>query len=115
MKIGDFPLAFYSMFSLKMVTFCKDTNCPSSQRLLAFQSGELSPKEGTIIERHLAECEFCIAEVEFYQHYPQSDEAIARVEIPLPLLELAEALLGNKHKDFSTLNRLLCEKQIVEI
>ena len=103
------------MFSLKMVTFCKDTNCPSSQRLLAFQNGEVRLKEGLTIERHLADCEFCISEVEFYQHYPQSEETIAKVEIPLPLLELAEALLGNKHKEFSTLNRLLCGKEAVKI
>ena len=115
MKIGSFPSVFYSMFSLKMVTFCKDTNCPSSQRLLAFQSGEVPLEEGLPIERHLAECEFCIAEVEFYQHYPQSEETVAKVEIPIPLLELAEALLGNKHKEFSTLNRLLCEKESVKI
>ena len=103
------------MFSLKMVTFCKDTNCPSSQRLLAFQNGEVPLKEGLAIERHLTDCEFCISEVEFYQHYPQSEETVAKVEIPLPLLELAEALLGNKHKEFSTLNRLLCEKETVKI
>lgn len=115
MKVGNFPPGFYSMFSLKMVTFCKDTNCPSSQRLLAFQSGEVSLEESVILERHLADCEFCDSEVEFYQHYPQSEETVAKAEIPLPLLELAEALLGNKHKDFSTLNRLLCKKEIVKI
>lgn len=98
-----------------MVTFCKDTNCPSSQELLAFQCGETSSKEGVKIEKHLATCEFCVSEVEFYKHYPQSEETIAKVEIPLPLLELAEALLGNKHKDFSTLNRLLCENESVKI
>ena len=103
------------MFSLKMVTFCKDTNCPSSQQLLAFQSGEVSLNEGGKIEKHLTDCEFCISEVEFYQHYPQSEETVAKVEIPLPLLELAEALLGNKHKEFSTLNKLLCEQKIVKI
>ncbi|MCY7376322.1 MAG: hypothetical protein LH472_10175 [Pyrinomonadaceae bacterium] len=103
------------MFSLKMVTFCKDVNCPSSPELLAFQCGETSAKEGGKIERHLAVCEFCASEVEFYQHYPQAEESIAKVEIPIPLLELAEALLGNKHKDFSTLNKLLCENESVKI
>ena len=100
------------MFWLKMVTFCKDTNCPSSQELLAFQNSETSPGDCEEIEAHCAICEFCSSEVEFYAHYPQSEETVATVEIPIPLLELAEALLGNKHKDFSALNKLLCEKEI---
>ena len=94
-----------------MVTFCKDVNCPSSQELLAFQSGESSAKDGGKIERHLPVCEFCASEIEFYKHYPQAEETVAKVEIPLPLLELAEALLGNQHKAFSTLNRLLSENE----
>lgn len=98
-----------------MVTFCKDLNCPSSQELLVFQCGETLSKERRRIEKHLTVCEFCVSEVEFYSHYPQAEDAIGKVEIPLPLLELAEALLGNKHKDFSTLNRLLCEKESVKI
>ena len=115
MKIGKFSFNYQYMVSLKMVTFCKDVNCPSSQELLAFQGGETLSKDGRKIERHLAVCEFCAAEIEFYSHYPQSEEAVAKVEIPMPLLELAEALLGNKHKDFSTLNRLLCENESVKI
>jgi 4'-phosphopantetheinyl transferase EntD len=103
------------MFSLKMVTFCKATNCPSSQELLAFQNGEVSLKNRERIEAHFAVCEFCASEAEFYAHYPQSEEKVATVEIPIPLLELAEALLGNEHKDFSALNKLLCEKDGVKI
>jgi len=103
------------MFSLKMVTFCKDTHCPSSQELLAFQAGEVSIPERERIEAHFTVCEFCASEVEFYAHYPQSEETVVKVEIPIPLLELAEALLSNKHKDFSTLNKLLSENEGVKI
>lgn len=98
-----------------MATFCKGLNCPTSQNLLAFQNGELAEKEAQAMRRHFAACEFCAAEVEFYAHYPQSDEAIPEAEIPKPLYELAEALLGNRHKDFSLLNKLLCENEIVKI
>lgn len=98
-----------------MITFCKDKNCPSSQELLAFQNGDASSKERGKIETHLELCEFCSSEVEFYAHYPQSEETVATVEIPIPLLELAEALLGNKHKDFSALNKLLSENEGVKI
>lgn len=103
------------MFTLKMITFCKSAICPSSQRLLAFESGDAAADECEKIEKHLAECEFCESELEFYAHYPQSDEAVAKVEIPIPLYELAEALLGNKHKDFLALNKLLCEEEQVKI
>ena len=99
-----------------MVTFCKSAICPSSGDLLAHQTGEVSISESERIEAHLAVCEFCASEVEFcasevefYAHYPQSEEKIERTEIPLPLYQLAEALLSNRHKDFSTLNQLLNE------
>ena len=95
-----------------MVTFCKSTNCPSSQELLAFQCGEISSKEREKIETHIAVCEFCASEVEFYAHYPQSEEAVTTVEIPIPLYELAEALLNDKHKNFLALNKLLCENEV---
>ena len=98
-----------------MATFCKSINCPSSQELLALQNDEVSPKQSGRIETHLAACEFCVSEIEFYAHYPQSDETVVKVKIPIPLYELAEALLGNKHKDFFTLNKLLCEKESVKI
>ena len=98
-----------------MATFCKDTDCPSSQELLAFQIGEAVLKKRGKIEAHLADCEFCASEVEFYAHYPQPDEAFVKAEIPIPLFELAEALLTNKHKDFLALNKLLCDKENVKI
>ncbi len=94
-----------------MVTFCKGLNCPSSQKLLAFESGEASEKEVQAMRKHFSTCEFCATEAEFYAHYPQGEEAITEVEIPLPLYELAEALLSNRHKDFSLLNKLLCENE----
>ena len=112
---GMFPVIFCNMFSLKMVTFCKSVNCPSSQQLLAFESDDVSVEERGKIEDHLSECDFCASEVEFYAHYPQAEETVAKVEIPIPLYELAEALLGNKHKDFLVLNKLLCENEGVKI
>jgi len=98
-----------------MVTFCKSGNCPSSQSLLAFQNSRISCEEGEQIKAHFAACEFCAAEVEFYAHYPQSEEKVPKVEIPIPLLDLAKALLDNKHKDFSVLNQLLGETESVKI
>lgn len=100
-----------------MVAFCKTSTCPSSPELLAFESGRFTSGECGKIKTHLADCEFCSSEVEFYAHYPPAEETIARVAIPIPipLYELAEALLGDKHKDFFTLNKLLCESEGVKI
>lgn len=93
----------------KKTAFRKSVNCPLSKDLLAYQTGEISVRERERIAIHLRFCEFCEAEAEFYAHYPQTEEIVEKTEIPLPLLELAEALLNNKHKDKSVLNKLLTE------
>ncbi len=94
-----------------MANFCKNENCPSSQELLAFQNGDVEPDTGRIVRQHLRECEFCSAEVEFYAHYPQMDETVEAEDIPTPLFQLAEALLTNRQKDFSSLDQLLNEDE----
>lgn len=99
------------MFSLKMISFCKNAKCPSSESLLAFQQGEISPKESKEISRHICVCDFCEAEVEFYAHFPQGEENVVAVDIPKPLYELAEALLGSSKKKFSLLNRLINDRE----
>ncbi len=99
------------MFSIKINTFHKSGNCPSSEKLLAYQTGDAFAAERDKITVHLRFCEFCAAEVELYAHYPQSDEQIEKTEIPPPLFELAEALLSNKYKDNSLLKRLFNEKE----
>jgi hypothetical protein len=100
-----------SSLSLKMITFCKSVYCPASQDLLAFQRGITSTIENEDIQKHLESCEFCAAEVEFYEHSTQSEEIVATVDIPLPLFQLAEALLGNGQKKFNLLNKLLNENE----
>ena len=64
-----------------MVTFCKSANCPSAQKLLAFQNGDAAERDAYTIRRHLAGCEFCAAEAEFYAHYPQSEETVSEVVV----------------------------------
>lgn len=99
------------MSSFKKAAFEKSVNCPLSKDLLAFQIGEITPRERERIMIHLRFCEFCESETEFYARYPQTDEIIEQTEIPAPLLELAEALLNNRHKDKAILNKLLNEKR----
>lgn len=100
-----------SPISMKMITFNKDVNCPASQDLLAFQKGETTFAENNEILRHLESCEFCAAEVEFYDHVAPAEETVASVDIPLPLFQLAEALLGSGQKKFTMLNKLLNENE----
>ena len=102
------------MFSIQMINFCKTKKCPTSQELLEFQMAECSVRKNEIIGGHLTVCEFCLAEVEFYTNCPQAVETIPEAEMPHPLLELASALLNKKHKDFSLLDKLLCEDEAVK-
>jgi hypothetical protein len=104
------------MVSLKTSTFRKSEDCPTSNELLAFQNGDLAGRLGSEISRHLASCEFCAAEAEFYSRFPQDEDAEERIEsarIPAPLLQLAEALLRKKHSDPSSLDSLLKENGLV--
>ena len=101
-----------SMISSKMTGFFKNEDCPSSNELLEYQNGDVLASLGRDIGQHLATCDFCEAEVEFYSIYPQGrDENTSEIgEIPAPLFELAEALLKNRHGDTGSLNSLLKEK-----
>lgn len=94
-----------------MKSFSKNVSCPSSPKLLAFQKGDVLLNEGITIQRHLVNCDFCAAEVEFYEHFPPIEVKIEATEMPKPLRELAEALLGNRCKDFSILDKLMLENE----
>ena len=101
-----------------MTNFCKNEDCPSSNELFEFQNGDLTQVRGREIRSHLASCEFCDAEVEFYSHYPQEEgsyEVLENVAIPGPLYELAEALLKNRQADSSSLDALLKGKRGVAV
>lgn len=92
-----------------MANFCKNEDCPPSEELLAFQTGDLPVSESAPVRKHLKVCEFCAAEVEFYEHYPpQAVEKAEDTAIPSPLFQLAEALL-NKKKGSSSMERLAKE------
>jgi len=101
------------MFSSRKIDFCKNEDCPASHELLDYQNGDLAIGRGLEIGRHLASCEFCAAEVEFYSHYPQTqeDEVAETAEIPAPLFELAEALLKNRPADAEALEKLIRENE----
>lgn len=98
------------MFSTTITGFRKNEDCPASQELLAYETGALGSVRELAIAEHLALCEFCEAEVEFYSRFPQEDmpnEAAVSADIPAPLFELAEALLKKQHTNAKSLNSLL--------
>jgi hypothetical protein len=91
-----------------MANFYKSEDCPPSQQLLEFQTGDMPLEEGKLVRQHLVACEFCQAEVEFYAHYPQAEEeTVEPTEIPAPLYDLAESLLSNKRNKLASLDNLL--------
>jgi hypothetical protein len=100
---------------IKMMTFCKSPKCPSSESLLSYQKGEISVKTVQKIDKHLEGCEFCTAELEFYVRFPQSEESHTTVEIPIPLLELAKALLTDKTEGSRLLDNLVSEDEPLPI
>ncbi len=58
----------------------------------------MSAEYSLAVETHVNTCEFCEAEIEFYAHYPQSEDICKKVEIPIPLFELAQSLLGKSNQ-----------------
>lgn len=115
--LRNFSTLQFFMFSFKMAKFRKSAECPSSQDLLKFQRGEAA-KRCRKIKNHITECEFCAAELSFYARFPQQEESTPAEkvsEIPLPLYELAEAILSKKYSDYSLLNQLLGENEGLKV
>lgn len=82
--------------------FYKTGVCPSSEALLAYNSETDSFfTESDAMTAHLADCEFCSAELHFLINVPPPETSCAQPsEVPPALRQLAEALLGNKQKEF---------------
>jgi len=91
-----------------MQSFRKTEECPSAERLLEFQNGDVDLTAACAIRDHMCGCEFCTAEAAFYSYYPPVDVEFGAHRMPQPLFELAEALLRKK-VDLSTLDRLVRE------
>jgi hypothetical protein len=99
-------LAWLWLYFLHMVAFCKYENCPTSESLLEFQRSSAGGRAGDqAIRKHIANCDFCAAEVEFYSFFPQSDEKVHISKIPPPVFDVAVALL-KRHKGNRSLEEL---------
>ena len=90
-----------------MVNFRKEKHCPSSYELAHASEGEIDGSAGLRLATHLAACDFCAAELDFYRHFPPDGLNLTAAEIPQPLRELAEALLARETIHISKLEQLL--------
>lgn len=80
-----------------MGSFGKNEDCPPSHELVLFVTGELSADDRGSVRTHIADCEFCTAEIDFYTYYPPEPQADIPAEpVPVALFELASALLTSK-------------------
>jgi hypothetical protein len=93
----------------RMSDFRKEKICPSSFELVDVAYGEIDGARGLEIAAHLARCEFCLAETEFYLAYPPCEATESAPPIPHALLELAEALIAKETIHISRLEHLLRE------
>ena len=81
-------------------SFVKAPSCPSSNILLSYRMNNLSPEIMSLIKYHLADCEFCQAELPLLAHYePPAKGECKAPEIPINLRILAESLLGKSARE----------------
>jgi hypothetical protein len=68
-------------------------SCPTSQVLLDYHRSLLIPADQVFVERHLAICDFCSAELQLLTRYRNEAEEYSFAEMPAPIRRLAEGLL----------------------
>jgi hypothetical protein len=87
------------MKSVDVTAFRKTAACPSDTILVSYNSRKLSNEIMSLVRFHLADCEFCSAELPLLNHYshPQKGEPKAP-DIPMNLRVLAESLLHKSGK-----------------
>ena len=88
--------------SLPLNVFAKSATCPCATDLLTFSQHMLQPRRAELIEEHLDECDFCRAELQLLERFPCPPEAVPVGEIPPGLRALAESILQNLQRPFST-------------
>jgi len=75
--------------------FNKKVGCPSSQDLLDYDHAHLVSAHSLHIEAHLADCDFCNAELQLLNRHRNAQDEYSFAEMPLQLRGLAERLLNS--------------------
>lgn len=78
------------------LTFRKTAACPASSTLLSYRAEKLSRKVAAVVQTHLADCEFCNAELPLLAHHKPVRRQPRAPEMPINLRILAESLLFQK-------------------
>jgi len=78
------------------LTFRKTADCPASATLLSFRAAKVSRKVAGLVRKHLADCEFCNAELPLLAHHEPARRLPRPPEIPMNLRILAESILSPK-------------------
>ena len=82
------------MGSLSTATFCKRRTCPSAELLLLYHDAVLARTFARELAAHLAECDFCAAELYLLTKFPPLGlPKLTPVVIPESLYHLATELL----------------------
>jgi hypothetical protein len=89
------------MHRLPLNVFRKSALCPASQTLLNYRRLNLTPGNTALVRIHLAECEFCCAELQLLNRYRYRAEDVVLGEIPTALRRLAEMVLGRSGTNFT--------------
>ncbi len=69
--------------------------CPDESQLAAYVAKRLEAPATTAVERHLADCDFCVSQIAFLS---QSPDAETVEQVPLALLSRARSILGREPK-----------------
>lgn len=79
------------------ITFRKKADCPSAETLCSYGTAHLSEDLKARVTSHLADCDFCGAELQLLTKHPPSPVVdYSFVTIPAHLRQLAQALLSNR-------------------
>lgn len=79
------------------ITFRKKADCPSAETLCSYGSARLAVDLKAQVTSHLADCDFCGAELQLLTKHPPSPVVDYKfVGIPSHLRQLAQALLSNR-------------------
>lgn len=74
--------------------FTKTRRCPSKELLILFGCEESPSKNTEGTSRHLADCDFCAAELHFLAARPTVQDSHRAVQMPAHLRRLAEDVFG---------------------
>jgi hypothetical protein len=74
--------------------FEKKLQCPTSEVLLSYQQRDLNYGRTSQIASHLAECDFCAAELQLLSKYSPAKEPYECPSVPVSLRALAEGLFA---------------------